>query len=583
MRNRRGNALVVLLAVLLIFTGGLVAHLVQTDHGNVRVGQVRISAADGRIVNARLYRPLRATPDSPAPAVLAVHGYLNSEGAQAPYAIELARRGYVVLAIDQPGHGYSDGPAFAGGFGGIDALAYLRSLAYVDLDQIVLSGHSMGGWAALAAAAAFPEGYQAVVISGSSTGTFGVPDGTPEFPRNLALVYGALDEFSELMWGSPTGARITTTTKLQTLFGTAEPVRPGAVYGSTEDGTARVLHMPEQTHAMNHITIAGVAPVIDWAQRTTAAPFPLDARDQVWMWRELGTGLGLLGFVLALFGISSALLGAPAFARLRLRTPHAAGLSGLAWWFGAALAAAVPPATYFWATREAAERLSVSRLLPQPVTNEIMGWALLNAGISLVLLLLWWIVSGRRRGAGVDSLGLPVGGIFHALVFALLVVGGAHALLALVDGLFQADFRAWVVAQKLLSQSQAFIALGYLLPFTLFFLVLGMVLHAQLRPSGSRTEGADAMIANALIAAGGFVVLLLVQYYPLFMGQPLTVPEPLRTIVAYELVVLLPVAAMVSTYLFARTGSVWPGAFVNGFWITAYLVAGQATHVSIAF
>jgi pimeloyl-ACP methyl ester carboxylesterase len=582
MRDTRGHALIVLLALLLALGGGLLAHLVQTDHGNVRVAQVRFSAADGRIVNARLYRPLRATPEAPAPAVLAVHGYLNSEGTQAPYAIELARRGYVVLAIDQPGHGHSDGPAFAGGFGGIDGLVYLRSLAYVDLGQIVLVGHSTGGWAVLAAAAAVPEGYASVVLSGSSTGTLGA-EGTPEFPRNLALVYGAFDEFSTMMWGSPTGAGIVATAKLRALFGTEERVRPGVPYGSLEDGTARLLVLPEQTHAMNHITTAGVAPVVDWAQRTTAAPFPLPAEDQVWMWRELGTGLGLLGFVLMLFGLGNALLGAPAFRRLQLRSPHAAGLSGIGWWLGAALAAAIPPATYFLATSEAAERLPVSRLLPQPITNEILGWALLNAGISLVLVLLWLLTAGRRRGAGVDSLGLRVGGLFRALAFALFVVGGAHALLALVGGLFQVDFRAWVVAQKLLSQSQAFVALPYLLPFTLVFLVFGMVLHGQLRPSDSRAEGADAMIANALIAGGGFVVLLLVQYYPLIMGQPLAVPEPLRTIQAYELVVLLPVAAMLSTYLFARTGSVWPGAFVNGFWITAYLVAGQATHLAVVF
>ena len=581
MISARGNAFIVLLALLLVFAGGLLAWLVQTDYGAAGVDQVRFVAADGRLVNARLYRPAGASPQAPAPAVLAVHGYLNSEGAQAPYAIELARRGYVVLAIDQPGHGYSDGPAFAGGYGGIDGLGYLRSLAFVDLDQVVLSGHSMGGWAALIAAAAIPDGYTSVVVSGSSTGTFGAPDGSPEFPRNFALVYGSYDEFSELMWGTPTAERIVTTAKLQALFGTDDPVVPGRLYGSIEGGTGRWLAMPEQTHALNHITSAGVVPVIDWVQRTTSAPAPLPPTDQVWMWREIGTGLGLLGFFLALFGFSSALLRAPAFGRLRQRVPHAAGQSGFGWWLGAAVAAAIPPATYFWATSEAAERLGVSRLFPQAVTNEIMGWALLNSAISLVLVLLWWAGAGRRRGARLDTLGLTVGGFFHALWFALLVVAGAHVLLAVAGGLFQIDFRAWVVAQKLLSQSQALIALAYVVPFTLFFLVLGMVLHGQLRPSDSRAEGADAMIANALIAGGGLAVLLLVQYYPLLMGQPLTVVEPLRTIVAYQILVLLPVAAMLSTYLFARTGSVWPGAFVNGFWVTAYLVAGQATQYAL--
>jgi len=578
MRNAQGNAFVLLLALVLAFGGGLLAWLVQTDYGAVSVEQVRFAAEDGRIVNARLYRPQGATAATPAPAVLAIHGYINSEGTQAPYAIELSRRGYVVLALDQPGHGYSDAPAFAGGFGGIDGLRYLRSLAFVDLDQIVLSGHSMGGWAAIIAAAVIPDGYTSVIVSGSSTGTFGAPDGTPTFPRNFGLVFGIYDEFSELMWGSPTGDAIVNTAKLQTLFGASGPVLPGVTYGSIADGTARWLAQPAQNHPANHITTSGVAPVIDWVQRTTSAPFPLPPSDQVWMWREVGTGLGLLGFVLTLFGLSSALLGSPAFAPLRLRTPPAAGLSGFGWWLGALVAAAIPAATYLWASERAAALLPPSRWLPQGITNELMGWALLNAGITLVLVLLWWLTVGARRGARADTLGLPVGGLLRALWFAVVVVGGAHALLAAVRGAFQVDFRVWVVAQKLMSQDQLAMALVYALPFTLFFLVFGMLLHGQLRPADSRGEGVDAMVANALIAVGGFVVLLLMQYWPMLnASQPLALGEPLRTIVAYQFVVLLPVAAMLSTYLFARTGSVWPGAFVNGFWVSAYIVASQAT------
>src|SRR2546428_14064146 len=65
-----------------------------------------------------LHTPRNATPKTPAPGILAVHGYINSRETQDGFAIEFARRGYVVLALDQTGHGYSDPPAFAGGFGG---------------------------------------------------------------------------------------------------------------------------------------------------------------------------------------------------------------------------------------------------------------------------------------------------------------------------------------------------------------------------------------------------------------------------------------------------------------------------------
>ena len=117
---------------------------------------------------------------TPAPGILAVHGYINSRETQDGFAIEFARRGYVVLALDQTGHGYSDPPAFANGFGGPDGLAYLRSLEFVDKNNIGLEGHSMGGWTVLAAATAMPNDYKSMVLEGSSTGKPFAAEGTPE-------------------------------------------------------------------------------------------------------------------------------------------------------------------------------------------------------------------------------------------------------------------------------------------------------------------------------------------------------------------------------------------------------------------
>ena len=89
-----------------------------------------------------------------------------------------------MLALDQVGHGYSEPPAFVHGFGGPDGLRYLRSLDFVDQGNIGLEGHSMGGWTVVNAASAFPDGYKALVLEGSSTGPPFAQEGTPQFPRN---------------------------------------------------------------------------------------------------------------------------------------------------------------------------------------------------------------------------------------------------------------------------------------------------------------------------------------------------------------------------------------------------------------
>jgi pimeloyl-ACP methyl ester carboxylesterase len=257
--------------LILIVAGGLLAHMTQTSDG-IRVEDLRFRGAEGNTMSALLYIPPNATARTPAPGILAVHGYINSRETQDGFAIEFARRGYVVL--DQTGHGYSDPPAFAHGFGGSDGLAHLRSLDIVDKDNIGLEGHSMGGWAILAAASAMPNDYKSMVLEGSSTGKPFAADGTPNWPRNLALVFAQYEEFSTLMWGVDRARDVTLSPKLQALFGVQGPVEPGKVYGDIEKGTARVLYTPAMTHPAEHISRQAIGYGLDWFARTLEGGTP---------------------------------------------------------------------------------------------------------------------------------------------------------------------------------------------------------------------------------------------------------------------------------------------------------------------
>jgi pimeloyl-ACP methyl ester carboxylesterase len=254
-----------------ILAGSLLAHLTQTSSG-IQVRDVRFPGVKGNTMSALLYVPLNATAKTPAPGILAVHGYINSRETQDGFAIEFARRGYVVLALDQTGHGYSDPPAFAGGFGGPDGLAYLRSLDIVDKANIGLEGHSMAGWRVLAAAATMPSDYKSMVLEGSSTGKPFAAEGTPNWPRNAALVFAQYEEFSTLMWGVDKARDVIQSPKLWALFGTQGALEPGRVYGDVNAGTARVLYTPAITHPDEHISHEAGSPTPCKAARRCHAP-----------------------------------------------------------------------------------------------------------------------------------------------------------------------------------------------------------------------------------------------------------------------------------------------------------------------
>ena len=205
--------LAVLLALILgVFGCMCVAHGIQTDHGSVDVSEGVIDTNVGDLTY-KLYVPDNATSETPAPGVLLLHGYQNDHETCAAYAIELARRGVVVMALDEYGHGGSDAGLLNRGYvnhrvkvnfgedsaedgtfveiggskryrllmnfsnlsffdehytaddggntiadsscGGIAAYAVLADLDMVDPSRLALSGHSMGTWSSWSVAAAY--------------------------------------------------------------------------------------------------------------------------------------------------------------------------------------------------------------------------------------------------------------------------------------------------------------------------------------------------------------------------------------------------------------------------------------------
>ncbi|MBP3520565.1 MAG: hypothetical protein J6J87_04385, partial [Oscillospiraceae bacterium] len=101
-QNRSALLLVLLLCVSMMSM--FFANRIQTDNGSIRVTQGRMDSPAGELVY-KLYVPKTATESTPAPGVLLLHGYQNDHETCAAYAIELARRGVVVLALDEYGHG----------------------------------------------------------------------------------------------------------------------------------------------------------------------------------------------------------------------------------------------------------------------------------------------------------------------------------------------------------------------------------------------------------------------------------------------------------------------------------------------
>ena len=213
MKQRFLKPLAWLLCLLVVLTACMcAANNIQTGKGSIDVSY-GIMETDAGELTYKLYVPKTATADAPAPGVLLLHGYQNDHETCAAYAIELARRGAVVLSLDEYGHGGSragllnrgyvnqrvkvnfgedseadgtftavngtkryrllmnfsnlsffddhytrdgDGNAITdSSCGGIAAYAVLAGMDCVDAARMAISGHSMGTWSGWSVAAAY--------------------------------------------------------------------------------------------------------------------------------------------------------------------------------------------------------------------------------------------------------------------------------------------------------------------------------------------------------------------------------------------------------------------------------------------
>lgn len=553
-------AILTVAALTLLVSGLLFAGRIQAGP-DVEVKEVFFTGKSGAQMRALLFQPKSATAQTPRPAILAVHGYLNNGEIQANFATEYARRGYVVLAPDQRGHGSSDGPSFADGFGGPDALAYLRSLPFVDTDNIGLEGHSMGGWTVLAAAKAHPNGYRSLILEGSSVGPPFAPEGTKAFPRNLLVVFGTRDEFGGFMWGPEAPVNTGATARAKALFGTDQPVVPGRLYGDIAQGTARMLLTPFVTHAWLHQSVTGITPALQWFDRTLDGGNGLAADDQIWPWREGGNALALLavpGLILGLFALTFRAMGGAAIAASPSTAPRTVDRR-----FARLAALAIVPFVLYLPVCMVAELLlPANAVLSQTFSNQLAAWALVSAALA-------WVTVRR---APVPA--APLTGWRPGLAASLAALGITMAMLTLGQALAHVDASWWFITLRPLTPARAF-AFAVYLPAFMAFAILSLRAVDTFRPleQGSALSG---WTVAALTLAGGGALFLAIQYGALALTGALLIPqEGLRTIIAIGFLPLFAAIALFAVASKRWTGSVLPGAILSGLFATWFLTSVQ--------
>lgn len=327
MNKTKKSVILLVIAFILIFAGSLSANRFNTSGGSVDVERIYFETPRG-VLSGLLYKP-EGADEEPRPTIVATHGYLNSGEMQDAQAIEMSKRGYVVLALDQYDHGHSVGTMekesspfmYFWPHAIYDAVQYMYEQDYVLKDEhgngmIAVSGHSMGGFSSTHAVMLDEKDYQETEIRkihasltfGSDYWWLKVLGYTPEDinasygPRFAGMIAGQYDEFffdeeAEISGEVVVKKDYVNTEEGQGFLGNPENPEPGVVY--EVDGGKRVIYQPNEIHPWNHFSKTSTGYAIDFYDMAFADfdhLVTIGHDGQTWFAKEYSSFVALIGF-----------------------------------------------------------------------------------------------------------------------------------------------------------------------------------------------------------------------------------------------------------------------------------------------
>lgn len=591
----KNKKLTVILAIslVLMLVSCIFTSMIQTNFGKVEVKEINWVTENGYTMNAWVFIPENATKDTPAPAVVTSHGMFNNKGMQDLNFVELARRGFVVLAQDMPSHGDSgdtDENYMGTFFGLYESVKVLAKMPFVDSTRIGITGHSLGGMSCNYSTI-YKDNYAPTPLIAAIL--LNCADAEYTADGQFANLYGARDfgivaaQYDEWFFddtdanGNPTLPKDFIYNKnAQSIlyFGqdpAGKPLREAnTMYTETVDGqeAIRVIYTPEIIHPWSHFSYKSTVGTIEFFDAALDAPISIAPTNQVWQWKVVSNTIGLIGFFI--FMVTFALvLAKTSFFSMSVEepvAPRATTKGGKVWFFAAtAIAVAFATLTYFPILGKLASSSGYAPAIPGTRQSSPMGvsmWAAACGLFAIVSMLVSYFCYGKKNGVDLGAVGLKISlkNLGKTILLAGIVVSSMLLILGVADYLFMADFRIWVVAFRAFKVEQLGITFApYAFLFMVYFVANSVSVNCfNYNDIGGKKKWVN--IALLAVAAGlPAVILLLMQYIPYFSGSDLMWPHNnMYGVWLFPMLVTLPGSAVVSRIIYKKTNNPYLGGII---------------------
>lgn len=593
------------ISIALMLLASIVVSAIQTNGGHVTMKELNIETDLGYSMSAYLFIPETATAETPAPAVVVSHGYLNNKEMTDANYVELARRGFVVLAIDQPCHGDSEIMAQRIPNGVDQGVLAVSRMPFVDVDRIGVTGHSMGGGSCNTAVAVDNERENpliSAVLIHCNDPTVKDSDGNyvnAYGNRNVGVIAVQYDEFfhkwvdesgiarqAPYYMGSPTAQAFL-------HFGvdpTGLDKRDAYTYYSeTVDGEEcfHVIYRPNVIHPWSHFSAKSETCVIDFFTKALNAPNPIDSSNQVWQWKEAFNFVGLIALAIFICAFGTLMLFTPTFESLREKEvvqPAKLADNKAKFWFWGSLAAGVLFSCLIYINAVA---FGNTKAVSQTEAMGLGVWSTLCGLFTILSMVVFYQCYGKKHGMNLAELGvkMPLKKLGLSILLGVIIAVMAYVCVFTADYFFYADFRIWTLAIK------AFEApiLKYL-PYGLLFVTFYIASSVANNCFNYNEIGGKSWVNTIIVAlftALPAIILPAIQYTTYFtqkhmMWQQMAlgannVNPPMYVLWLFPIILILFASTVINRVLYKVTKNPYVGGVVNVIMVTLLTITNTCT------
>lgn len=337
---------------------------------------------------------------------------------------------------------------------------------------------------------------------------------------------------------------------------------------------ARLVCFNAETHGRNFFSTATTADVVKYFEQTLcynngelldASTKAIDAKQSVFVWRELLNGLAMLAMLAMLLPLAGLLIKTKFFAPCKQQeaAEEVAPFNGKLYWIFGGVMVVITFLAILITNRIFNPFLPSYAVLPiffnWWVTFMYLGFMGL-ASIILLAVLYWLDKKNGRNGFAALRVKMPVKSVLKSILLAACLVTAAYVSLNVIEYLFNEDYRFWCTIFTDMKVEYWWLAFKFAVLIFIPVLLINMVTNYTLRKD--IPEWKDTLL-TVLFGTLGVWLCCGLNYLVLHAGGAAVC----NWNSAYGMLLLVPATTYLSRKIYKVTGNVWLGALLNAFLI----------------